>query len=73
MCLEGVTVAGNLREANELQRIIWGIEISSHRQFKYLVAFKIKEKDVYFKYISVFREKYRYEALPYLRCILSDP
>ena len=34
---------------------------------------KIKKKDVYFKYISVLREKYRYEVLRYLGCILSDP
>ena len=34
---------------------------------------KIKKKDVYFKYISVFREKYRYKELRYLGCTLSDP
>ena len=34
---------------------------------------KIKKKDVYFKYISVLREKYRYKVLRYLGCILSDP
>ena len=34
---------------------------------------KIKKKDVYFKYISVLREKYRYKVLRYLVCILSDP
>ena len=34
---------------------------------------KIKKKDVYFKYISVIRENYRYEVLRYLGCILSDP
>ena len=34
---------------------------------------KVKKKDVYFKYISVLREKYRYKVLRYLGCILSDP
>ena len=34
---------------------------------------KIKKKDVYFRYISVCREKYRYKVLRYLGCILSDP
>ena len=29
---------------------------------------KIKKKDVYFEYISVFREKYRYKVLRYLGC-----
>ena len=44
-----------------------------HGQFKYQAALKSKEKDAYFKYISVFREKYRYKVLRYLGCILSDP
>ena len=34
---------------------------------------KIKKKDVYFKHISVFREKYRYKVLRYSGCIVSDP
>ena len=34
---------------------------------------KIKKKDVYFKYISVLREKYRYKVLRYLGCIFSEP
>ena len=33
---------------------------------------KIEKKDVYFKYISVLREKYRYKVLRYLGCILSE-
>ena len=28
---------------------------------------------MYFKYISVLTEKYRYKVLRYLGCILSDP
>ena len=32
-----------------------------------------KEKGRLFKYISVFRGKYRYKVLRYLGCILPDP
>ena len=34
---------------------------------------EIKKKDVYLKYMSAFREKYRYKVLKYLGCVLSDP
>ena len=60
-------------EISKKPKSLWGTEISSHRQFKYYAAFKNKEKNVYFKHLSVFREKCRYKVLKYLGCILSDP
>ena len=53
---------------------LWGIEIPPQREILILGGILInKEKSRLFKYISVFRRKYRYKVLRYLGCILSDP